>query len=218
MEAIFDLSLFRDYGPLILSGLVTTAWICAAANVLGIAVGLVVALCGMLPLAPVRWAARAYIEVMRGLPILILLFLLYYGGPSFGLRLSATTVGVLGLGFYGGGYFAEIFRSGFQSIPKGQIEAARMVGLTGWQVTRRIKLPQMLVLIVPPMVNQIIILIKESALLSIITVAEITKNTSQIVNETYAVVQPYLAAALLYWLLIEGVARAGRVIERRVRF
>ena len=218
MEALFDFSLFREYGPLLLSGLATTAWICAAANALGIAVGLVLALCGMMPIPPVRWAVRAYIEVMRGLPILILLFLLYYGGPSFGVRLSATTVGVLGLGFYGGAYFAEIFRSGFQSIPRGQIEAARMVGLSGSQITRRIKLPQMLVLIVPPMINQVIILIKESALLSIITVAEITKNTTQIVNETYAVVQPYLAAALLYWLLIEGVARAGRLIEKRFKF
>lgn len=218
MDSVFDISLFREYWPLMLSGLATTAWICAAANALGIAVGLVVALLGMLPVPPIRWAARGYIEVMRGLPILILLFLLYYGGPSFGLRLSASSVGVLGLGFYGGGYFAEIFRSGFQSIPRGQIEAARMVGLSGGQIVRRIKLPQMLMLIVPPMVNQVIILVKESAILSIITVAEITKNTTQIVNETYAVVEPYLAAALLYWLLIEGVARVGRLIEKKIRF
>lgn len=218
MPSFPDLGLYWQYGPLLLSGLWTTAWICALATLIGIVVGLVVALCEAVPLAPVRWMARAYIEVMRGLPILILLFILYYGGPSFGLRLPAEPVGFLGLGFYAGGYFAEIFRSGFQSIPKGQIEAARMVGLSGWQIVRHIKLPQMLVLITPPMTNQVIILIKESAILSIITVAELTKNTTQIVNETYVVIQPYLAAALLYWLLIEMVSALGRTIEKRVRF
>ena len=213
-----DLSLYWQYGPLMLSGLATTAWICALATVLGIVVGLAVALCATLPFAPLRWVARAYIEIMRGLPILILLFILYYGGPSFGLRLPAAPVGVLGLGFYTGGYFAEIFRSGFQSIASGQIEAARMVGLSGRQIVRHVKLPQMLVLIMPPMINEVIILVKESAILSIITVPELTKDTTQFVNETYAVIQPYVAAALLYWLLIEAIAQLGRLIESRIRF
>jgi len=175
-------------------------------------VGLVLTILGGIGLRPLSWIVRLYIEIMRGLPILILLFVLYYGGPSIGLRLNAETVGVVGLGFYGAAYFAEIF------ISKGQIEAARLAGLTGAQIIRYIKLPQMLMLITPPMVNQIIILIKESAVLSIITVAELTKNTTQFVNETYAVLEPYLAAALLYWLLVEGVAQLGRLVERRVRF
>jgi polar amino acid transport system permease protein len=212
------IDLWLQYAPLMLAGLVTTAWICALATVLGLAVGLLLACLESAALAPLRWAVRAYIEVVRGLPILILLFVLYYGGPSIGLRLGAETVGVLGLGFYGAAYFAEIFRSGFQSIPKGQVEAARMAGLSGTQIIRHIKLPQMLVMITPPMVNQVIILIKESAVLSIITVAELTKNTTQFVNETYAVIQPYLAAALLYWLLVEAVAQFGKYVERRVRF
>lgn len=212
------LDLWVQYAPLMLAGLATTAWICALATALGIVVGLMLASLEGAGLAPLRWAVRFYIEIMRGLPILILLFVLYYGGPSIGLRLSAETVGVLGLGFYGAAYFAEIFRSGFQSIPPGQIEAARMAGLTGAQIVRRIKLPQMLVLITPPLVNEVIILIKESAVLSIITVAELTKNTTQFVNETYAVIQPYLAAALLYWLLVEAVAQLGKFVERKVRF
>jgi polar amino acid transport system permease protein len=207
-----------QYAPLMLSGLATTAWICALATGLGIAVGLVLACLEGVRLLALRWVVRAYIEIMRGLPILILLFVLYYGGPSIGLRLRAETVGVLGLGFYTAAFFAEIFRSGFQSIPAGQVEAAEMAGLTGAQIVRHIKLPQMLVLVTPPLVNQIIILIKESAVLSIITVAELTKNTTQFVNETYAVIQPYLAAALLYWLLVEVVAQLGRLVERKVQF
>ncbi|WP_315927147.1 amino acid ABC transporter permease [Mesorhizobium sp. SP-1A] len=212
------LELWGQYGPLLLEGLGTTAWICALATAIGLAVGLVLACLEGAGSVLVRRLVRGYIEIMRGLPILILLFVLYYGGPSFGLSLGAETVGVLGLGFYGAAYFAEIFRAGFMSIPKGQVEAARMAGLSGSQIVRHIKLPQMLVMITPPMVNQIIILIKESAVLSIITVAELTKNTAQFVNETYAVVGPYLAAALLYWLLVEAVALLGRAFEHRVRF
>ncbi|MEX0607545.1 MAG: amino acid ABC transporter permease [Halofilum sp. (in: g-proteobacteria)] len=212
-----NLDLYIQYGPLLLDGLLTTAYICGLAAVIGIALGLAVAIASSVPFAPVRWLCRLYIEVMRGTPILILLFLIYYGGPSVGIRLSAEVVGIFGLGIYIGGYFAEIFRSGFESIPPGQIEAARISGLTSAQIIARIKLPQMLGLIVPPGINQLIILVKESALLSIISVAELTKNATQIVNETYVVVEPYLAIAILYWILIEGLSQFGRAIERRIR-
>ena len=211
----FDIDIVLRYGPLLLSGLWTTVYICALASLLAVAAGLAVALLHSLRLRPVKLLCRAYIEVMRGTPILILLFILYYGGPSIGLTLEAETVGVLGLGLYGGGYFAEIFRAGLQSIPAGQTEAARMLGIPRRAIVARIQIPQMLTLIIPPSTNQVIALIKESALLSIITVAELTKNTTQMVNETFAVVEPYVAVALLYWLIVEGVARAGGRLERR---
>ncbi len=211
----FDIDIVLRYGPLLLSGLWTTVYICALASLLAVAAGLAVALLYSLPFHPVKLLCRAYIEVMRGTPILILLFILYYGGPSIGLTLDAEPVGIVGLGLYGGGYFAEIFRAGFQSIPPGQIEAARMLGIPRRMIVARIQIPQMLTLIIPPSTNQVIILVKESALLSIITVAELTKNTTQMVNETFAVIEPYVAVALLYWLIIEGIAFAGGVLERR---
>ena len=213
----FDIDLVFRYGPLLLSGLWTTVYICALASLLAVAAGLAVAVLYSLPFGPVKLLCRAYIEIMRGTPILILLFILYYGGPSIGLTLEAEPVGIIGLGFYGGGYFAEIFRAGFQSIPPGQIEAARMLGIPRRAIISRIQIPQMLTLIVPPSTNQVIILVKESALLSIITVAELTKNTTQMVNETFAVIEPYIAVALLYWLIIEGIAFAGGFLERRFR-
>jgi polar amino acid transport system permease protein len=126
-------------------------------------------------------------------------------------------VGVGGLGLYAGGYFAEIFRSGFQSIPHGQIEAARMLGISPLMVILRIRIPQMLMLIVPPLTNQRVLLVKESAVLSIITVAELTKNTTQMVNETFATMEPYLTAAVIYWILIEGIAAAGSWVEKKVK-
>jgi polar amino acid transport system permease protein len=212
-----DTDMIARYGPLLLAGLVTTLRVCALASVIALLAGLGLALLLRARLLVVRAAARAYVEVMRGTPILVILFLLYYGGPSFGLVLDAEPVGIFGLGFYGAAYFAEIFRSGFESIPGGQLEAARMVGLTPRQIVYRIQIPQMLGLIVPPSVNQVIILVKESAVLSIITVAELTKNATQMANETFAVVEPYLAVAVLYWVLIEVIACSGRWIERRVR-
>ena len=211
----FDIDIVFRYGPLLLSGLWTTVYICTLASFLAVVAGLAAAVLHGVPFRPVRLLCRTYIEVMRGTPILILLFIVYYGGPSIGLTLDAEPVGILGLGVYGGGYFAEIFRAGFQSIPPGQIEAARMLGIPRRMIVARIQIPQMPTLIIPPSTNQVIILVKESALLSIITVAELTKNTTQMVNETFAVIEPYVAVALLYWLIIEGIAYAGGFLERR---
>ena len=216
----FDVNLLLQYAPYLIAGLWKTIWICFFAAILGIVVGLCAALGLLSSMRIVRIFCRCYVEIMRGIPILIILFLLYYGVPSFfgeEFAFSAEAVGVLGLGFYVGGYFAEIFRSGFQSIPFGQIEAARMLGIAWGQIIYRIKIPQMLTLIIPSCSNQLIILLKESALLSIITVDELTKNTTQMVNETFATFEPYLAAAVLYWIAIEGIAKCGIWIERKVK-
>lgn len=211
-----DLAMLAQYVPLLLSGLWTTLYVCLVAAVIAVAGGLALALALLSRSAGLRWAARAYVEVMRGTPLLVILFLLYYGGPSFSLVLDPIPAGIIGLGAYSAGFFAEVFRAGFQSIPAGQVEAARMLGMRSGDIVRRIQIPQMLALIVPPGTNQLILLIKESALLSIITVAELTKNATQMANETFAVVEPYLGVALLYWLLIELVARAGALLERRI--
>jgi polar amino acid transport system permease protein len=212
-----DMAMLGQYGPLLLSGLWVTIRICALASCIAVAAGLVLALLLLSRYRLARWLVTSYVEIVRSLPILVILFLLYYGGPSFSLTLEAEPVGILGLGFYGAAYFAEIFRAGFLAVPSGQIEAAQMVGLSRAHILRRIQLPQMMGLILPPSVNQLIVLVKESAVLSIITVAELTKNATQMANETFAVVEPYLAIAILYWLLIEAISRLGIFIERRVR-
>ena len=212
------MTILERYGSEILSGLLYTLGTSAAATVLAIALGLILAFVNGLPLLPVRIVCRAYIDFMRGTPILVQLFLLYYVGPSFGVRLDAVTAGVLGLAANGGAYFAEIFRSGFESIPRGQIEAARLLQFSELQVVTKIKLPQMLRLILPPSVNQVIILVKESSILSILTVPELTKVTVKIVNETFATTEPYIILALLFWIIIECLSRAGRALERHIRW
>lgn len=213
---MIDVDLLLRYAPMMLSGLWVTAMVSLLAAALALGLGLLVAL-GLLSANPlVRLGARAFVEAMRGVPVLVILFLLYYGGPSFGLRLDPIPAGVVGLGLYGAAFFAEIFRGGLQSIPRGQIEAARMVGLSRRAILIRIEAPQMAALVLPPSVNQLILLVKESALLSVITIDDLTKSATRMSNETFAVFEPFLMAAVLYWALVEALARLGAWAEARV--
>lgn len=213
---MFDFALLYDMRGLILQGLWNTVWICFLGCVVALSLGLVLAALRLSHPRLFGYPVACYVELCRGTPLLVLLFLLYYGGPSIGIRLDAEIAGVTGIGLYGAGYFAEIYRGGFKSIPKGQLEAARMLGISRWHALTRIQIPQMLRLIVPPGTNQLIILVKESALISIISVDDLTKNATTIVNQTFSVIEPYLAVALLYWMIIELIARGGYALEKRL--
>ena len=129
------------YLPSLTFGFGVTIFCWSAGAVLGMALGFSIALLRRLPFPPIRWALRVYIEVFRGTPFLVQLFILYAAGPSIGLRLSATAAGVLGLGLYSSAYFAEIFRAGFGAVPAGQIEAASSVGMTKFDTLVRVELP-----------------------------------------------------------------------------
>jgi polar amino acid transport system permease protein len=208
-----DLDLISQYGPLLLAGLLLTIEICGAALLVGFVLGLVIAVLTSHS-RTLRAVVSGYIAVLRGTPLLIQLFILYYGGPAFGVVLSAFSTGILVLGFYSSAYLSEIFRAGLESIPRGQIEAAEVVGLSPLQIFLKIQLPQMMALVLPPITNQAVSLIKESAVLSVITVPELTFRTTRMVTETFAVVEPYLMLALLYWTLTSAVAQLGQQSER----
>jgi polar amino acid transport system permease protein len=204
------------YGPSLLSGFAVTILCWAAGALLGMGLGFLLALLQRSAVRPLRWAARGYIEVIRGTPFLVQLFLLYSGGPSIGLRLEATTAGIVGLGVYGSAYFAEIFRGGFLAVPKGHVEAAVSLGMSTPSVLRLVVLPEMLVAIVPGLVNMMIILTKETVILSIITVPELMYQMQTMAAETFAAFQTIFAMAAFYWLLVEAVSRLGRRVEARV--
>ncbi len=211
-----DFPLFRHYGPLLASGFGVTVLCWGAGALIGVALGFAIALMQRIPLPPLRWLLRAYVEVLRGTPFLVQLFLLYAGGPAIGLRLDAITAGIVGLGLYSSAYFAEIFRGGFRAVAPGQIEAAISLGMTPLAVLRRIAVPAMLVAIVPALVNMLIVLTKETVVLSIITVPELMYQMQTMAAETFAAFQAILAMALFYWLLVELIAWGGRAAERRV--
>ncbi|KAA6487902.1 amino acid ABC transporter permease [Agrobacterium rhizogenes] len=206
---------FNDL-PLYLSGLAITTAVSACGICIAVLVGILLALSLRSRLRPLSLAIRVYVEFARGAPLALVLFLLYYGGPQFGLVLSPYVAGIVGLGLYGAGPFAEIFRAGFNAVPKGECEAAAMLGLTPGQTFLYVELPQAMRLTLPPSIGQAINLVKESAVLSVITLGELTKVAGTISSISFAVVTPYVTVALLYWALVETIARIGFYAERRL--
>ena len=211
-----DAGLLQQYGPMLLRGFGITVFCWLAGTVLGMALGLLVALMQRYGPRPLRWLLQVYIEVIRGTPFLVQLFVLYYGGPLIGLRLDALPAGLLGLTVYGSPYFAEIFRSGFNAVPAGQIEAARAIGMTETVIVRRILLPLGLVSALPALVNFSIILTKETVILSIITVPELMYQVQRMSTETFRYLEANLVLALFFWGLVEAISRAGRRLETRI--
>jgi len=204
------------YAPALLSGFGVTILCWSAGAVIGIVVGFAISLIYRLNFAPLRWLLRVYVEIIRGTPFLVQLFLLYSGGPFIGLRLEATTAGILGLGIYSSAYFAEVFRAGFSAVPRGQIEAAQCIGMNPFDILWRISLPVMLVATLPAIVNLLIILSKETVILSIITVPELMYQMQTMAAETFTAFDAIFAMAIFYWLLVETVSRLGYRLERRV--
>jgi polar amino acid transport system permease protein len=200
----------------ILSGLAYTIGTWTAGVLIGIAIGFMIAVLQLFGSRRLRAPLRAYIEFLRGTPFLIQLFLLYYGGPSFGLTLEPMTAGVIGLGLYSSAYFAEAFRSGFRSVPKGHLEAAQCLGLSRLQTVWRVQLPQMLVLITPALTNLTIVLSKETAVLSIVTVPELTFVMTGIGSATFAFMETLLVLCVCYLVLVETTSRAGAWAETRL--
>lgn len=211
-----SLDLVWHYAPSLLSGFAVTILCWAAGSALGLVLGFAIALLRRLHIPPLNGLIRAFIELFRGTPFLVQLFLIYAGGPSLGLRLSATAAGILGLGLYASAYFAEIFRAGFAAVPVGQIEAAASVGMTPFDTMIRVMLPGALIAAVPAIVNMLIILTKETVVLSIITVPELMYQVQTMAAETFTAFDAIFAMAIFYWLLVEAVSRLGSRVESRV--
>jgi len=212
----FNLSVIAANLPQIGAGFITTLGMWLASVLLGAVIGLVAALLQQIGGRGARAVIRVYIELFRGTPFLVQLFLLYYGGPSFGLTLTPVMAGVVSLALYGGAYFAEVFRGGFASVPRGHVEAAACLGLSRWQVICRIQLPQMLALILPALSNLTIVLSKETAVLSVVTVPELTFVLTGIGSATFAYVQTLLVLCVCYLALVELATYAGNWAETRV--
>jgi polar amino acid transport system permease protein len=210
--------LFAKYGPSLLSGFGYTV-MCWAIGTLGaLALGFLIALALRYGNRPIRWLLRIYIEIIRGTPFLVQLFLLYYGGPFIGLTLDSLPAGLVALTVYGSPYFAEIFRAGFAAVPPGQVEAARAMGFDEGTIVRRVMLPAMLVSALPALTNFAIILTKETVILSIVTIPELRYQVQTMASETFAFVEATFALAIFFWAFVELISYFGRLLERRVTF
>ena len=197
-----------------LAGLPLTLLTWLGGAVLGLVLGLLVACGRHLGPRPLRWALTVAVELVRGTPFLIQSFLLYYGGPFVGLTLTPVTAGLLSLSVYGAAYYSEVLRGGFVAIPPSRLEAARLLGLSHAQSVLRILLPGAALAALPALVNLTIILLKETAVLSIITVPEITFQVTSVGSSTFRYAPAMAVLALFYWALVELMSFAGRRAER----
>src|SRR5881396_503457 len=209
---------YKRYLPLLLQGALVTLEISAAAMAMAISLGLSLAVARVFAPRGVAWPIVGFIEVVRGTPLLIQLFIIFYGLPSIGIRFSPLWAAVIGLGVNYAAYEAENYRAGIQSIPRGQLDAALSLGLTRIQTIRKIILPQAVRLVIPPVTNDFIALLKDSSLVSVITMVELTKMYGQLAATNYDYIGIGLLTAAIYFLLGLPIARLSRALEARLAY
>ncbi|MFN9774806.1 MAG: amino acid ABC transporter permease [Burkholderiales bacterium] len=213
---VFDWGLVQKAVPLLWAGWLTTIKICSLAMLLGAVLGAALGLASLSRLAPLRWLVVAYVDFIRGTPLLIQIFLVYFALPVVGINLPEFWAGVIALGLNAAGFIAEIVRAGVGSIEKGQAEAARSIGMRHGQILFHVLLPQSLRAVVPPTTNELITLVKGSALLSVISVYELTRAGQAIIAVHFAPFEIFLLIALYYYATISALAWFSRWLERRL--
>ena len=213
-----------DFSPVwagwsqILQGALVTVEITAVSLLLGCVLGLLVGIGRLNPERRIVYGlCTAYVAVIRGTPLLVQLFILFFGLPQFGVLLPAFLCGVLGMGIYSGAYVSEIVRGAIQSVDRGQMEAARSIGLSSSQAMRSVILPQAVVRMIPPLGNEFIALIKNSALVSLLTIHDLMHEGQKIISVSYRSLEVYLAIAVVYFVLTGLTSLALRRIELRLR-
>lgn len=201
-------------GPLV-KGLWTTLWLSAISGVIALFIGLVTGLARVSKNYTLNGLAIVYIECIRGTPLLVQIFIAYFFiGTVF--ELSRNVCGVGALALFAGAYVAEIFRAGIQSIPKGQMEAARSLGMPVWMAMIDVILPQAFKRILPPLSGQFISLIKDSSLVSIIAITDLTKSGREIITSTFATFEVWLVVAAMYLILTSVLSQLVFYMERRL--
>ena len=191
-----------------------TIFISVLAYAIAVVCGLVFGIARISRNGVIRWIASAYINVLRGVPLLVLIFFVYFGLGAI-VNLDRFVAGVLAVGICYGAYMAEIFRSGIEAIDYGQHEAAMSLGMTRWQTLRYIILPQSFRIVVPPAANEFIATLKDSSLVSIIGLRELTRAGREYANQTFLDFQTWLVVGIMYLILTLTLTRLVKFLERR---
>jgi polar amino acid transport system permease protein len=202
--------------PLLVEGAFTTLWISAVSLALGFLLAVGVCLLRLSPHAGLRRAGGLYVSFFRGVPLLVQLLLVYYMLPFVGIDVPALVAAILALALCAAAYFGEILRGGFLGIAPGQLEAARVLGLTPFQALRRIRVPLALRLTMPAIVNECTMILKSSSLISVVGVAELTRVSQNIAVSSFRQFEIYSACAVLYLVLNLAISGAGAVAHRRL--
>lgn len=210
------IALLREAAPVMLTGAGYTLLFALASMVGGLAIGFPVALLRLAPWALLRWPAALYVSIMRGTPLLVQIFVIYYGLPSVGIEFTPVTAGVLALSLNAGAYLSESLRGAIASIGQGQWRASFSLGLGYGQTLVHIVLPQALRVAVPSMSNTLISLIKDTSLVSVIALTELMLATKEVIATSFQPLPLYIAAAAVYWVLSLFFEGLQRRVERRL--
>jgi polar amino acid transport system permease protein len=212
----FQLSIFLETFPLLLGGAWVTFYISLISSSIGVVLGLFVGMARVSRFRAVRAISMVYTEIIRGTPLLMQLIVLYYGLPSVGINLEAIVAGIIGLSANSAAYVGEIFRAGIQSVGRGQIEAGRASGLTHIQAMRYVVLPQAFRMVLPPLTNEFVTMLKDSSLVSTLAIAELLRTGREVVAWKVNVFSPFAGVTLLYLAMTLPLTRLARYLERRI--
>ncbi|UPJ76787.1 amino acid ABC transporter permease [Bradyrhizobium sp. 187] len=212
----FDPSIVFANWDILAYGLLVTLKYTIYTCAIGLAIGLFVALLQLTPWMILRWTGRVWVEFFRNIPLLVLLMWTYYALPIFlQIQIGKETAGILGLGFYASGFYAEILRAGVQSIDRGQTDAAIALGMGYVQRMKRIILPQALRRMVPPLMGQTIMQLKNTTLLSVLTIPDLLYQAGYIASFTYRPMEVYTAIGAVFILLLFPLSALSRRFERK---
>lgn len=208
--------IWSSFGPIVTGAVTGTIPLTLASFAIGLALALLVALMRLSRNAAVSGLARFYVSVIRGTPLLVQLFVIFYGLPSLGVKLDPWPSAIIAFSLNIGGYAAEVIRAAILSVPKGQWEAGHTIGMSRGRSLRRIILPQAARVSVPPLSNTFISLVKDTSLASLILVTELFRNAQQIAAFSQEFMVLYLEAALVYWIICLVLSSGQSVLERRL--
>lgn len=215
MQSTWDLFL-RSFWPILSGGLVGTIPLALASFALGLVLALAVALMRLSPVWIVSAIARVYISIIRGTPLLVQLFVIFYGLPSLGIKIDPWPSAIIAFALNVGGYAAEVIRAAILSVPKGQWEAGHTIGMSRAMTLRRIILPQAARVSVPPLSNTFISLVKDTSLASLILVTELFRQAQKIATASSEFMLLYIEAALIYWLICLVLSSGQSLLEKRL--
>lgn len=213
---MIDWTILFDYNETFIDGYLTTIQASFYALLGSFAIGVLIAVFRIAPFKLLNWIGAAYVEFIRNIPLLITIFVFYAGLPALGIDMEGFTAGTLGLAVYTGAFIAEVLRAGIQAVPKGQMEAARSSGLTYIQTMRFIILPQAIKIVVPPLGNQFLNLVKNSSILAVIAGGDLMYNADLVYSDTFDTVSVYFFVAMLYLTLTIPLATLVNYLERRM--
>jgi His/Glu/Gln/Arg/opine family amino acid ABC transporter permease subunit len=203
--------------PMFLSGMGLTLELSVVSLFFAMFIGLLSSLMNIAKFRPLHWISQAYINIVRGTPLLVQAFFIYFGvTQALGIRMTAFVAGIIALSLNAGAYLSEIFRGGIQAVNPGQMEAARSLGMPYRTAMLRIILPQAIRIVVPSVVNQCIITIKDTSIISVIGLAELTMAGSQIIARTYRSFEIWVIVGILYFIIIYALTKLSKFVEKRL--